>query len=148
MTQLTIHSWVLPGRSRFLQVSVFHDQTQDTLSRQLKRFWEVEEAGSPPIPTLEKVWAEVHFQTHIRDSTGRYVVRLPCWPSGGLTLGNSRPTALRLLLSSERRCSRHPDLQMKYADFMAEYIALGHGAGSEQGDTPLAHLLFAALCSF
>lgn len=43
-----------------------------------------------------------------------------------MTLGDSRPAALKLLLGSERRLSRNSELRKQYSDYMSEYLKLGH----------------------
>lgn len=82
--QLTTLGWVLigptsgdePAEAAAIQVSLFHAQTQDELSEQLQKFWELEEVGRYRIPTPDEAWAEAHFlDTHSRDHTDRYVVR-------------------------------------------------------------------------
>ncbi|XP_067208442.1 uncharacterized protein [Linepithema humile] len=127
----TVFGWVLTGSTTpgedSPSISVHHAQPIDELTAALQRFWEIEEVSSTALPKPEDAWVEQHFrETHSRDSTGRYVVRLPRKQTAEVSLGASRPAALSMLLNSERRLSKQPDLRKRYIDFMVEYLALGH----------------------
>ncbi|XP_039303514.1 uncharacterized protein LOC120357395 [Solenopsis invicta] len=108
-------------------VSVLLAQPVDELTTALKRLWELEEVAAQRVPTPDEDQAEEHFRrTHFRDASSRYVVRLPCRPDRLKRLGESRSAALSMLLSSERRLARKPELQKRYIDFMVEFLALDH----------------------
>ncbi|XP_011686393.1 PREDICTED: uncharacterized protein LOC105449094 [Wasmannia auropunctata] len=135
--QLTAFGWVLmgtllsgealPSPAGLLRVSVNVAQPAEELSTILRRFWEMEEFPEKPILTPDKEWTENHYkETHSRDATGRYVVRLPRVQSRVPQLGDSRAAALSMLLSSERRMTKQCDLRKRYTAFMVEYLALGH----------------------
>ncbi|XP_039311325.1 uncharacterized protein LOC120359084 [Solenopsis invicta] len=132
---LSAFGWILTGavdsgeKAAFAAhtVSVLLAQPVDELTTVLKRLWELEEVAAQRVPTPDEDQAEEHFQrTHFRDASGRYVVRLPCRPDRLKRLGESRSAALSMLLSSERRLARKPELQKRYIDFMVEYLALDH----------------------
>lgn len=63
--------------------------------------------------------------TTIRDSTGRYIVRLP-FANNFPILGKSRNIAIAQLLSMERKFRRDPELKQQYIENMREYFASGH----------------------
>ncbi|XP_029161171.1 uncharacterized protein LOC114935244 [Nylanderia fulva] len=108
-------------------VTVLLTQPTDELSATLKRQWELEEVAVQRLPTPDEDQAEEHFKnTHSRDASGRYVVRLPNRPDRLDQLGESRSAALSMLLGSERRLAKKPELQKRYTDFMVEYLALDH----------------------
>lgn len=69
---------------------------------------------------------EKHFDdTHYRDSSGRFVVRLPINADIG-TLGDSSYMAQRRFLNLERRLSRDKGLGIAYHKFMSEYLTMNH----------------------
>ena len=105
---------------------VYHTRTQDPISVQLQRFWELEDVQETSPLSLEEHWCEEHFKTsHQRNEIGRYVVRLPFRPDGPGLLGSSRPAALRVLLTNEKRQQKDSELRDKYSDFLDEYFKLG-----------------------
>ncbi|XP_071651729.1 uncharacterized protein [Temnothorax longispinosus] len=134
VAQLTAFGWALTGTlggeragTTSLHVKVFHAQGVDEVAQALQRFWELEEVSTvQPLTPAEKQ-AKKHFkETHQRDHTGQYIVRLPRTSSAGATLGISRPAALKMLLSSKRRLAKQSELRMKYTAFMDDYLVLGH----------------------
>lgn len=69
---------------------------------------------------------EHHFATtHSRDREDRYIVRLPL-KEPQPNLGDSRRTALQMLLRQERRLNRTPEIASQYHRFVREYVELGH----------------------
>ena len=128
----TPFGWALLGRvnpqSPFHtgRTSTMHLHVQD-LQMNLQRFWEVEELPTTSLATPEEQACEQLFQTsHLRDSRGRYQVRLPFRSHPTWTSGQSRQVALQMLFSGERRQSKNPTLRNHYAEFMADYLRLGH----------------------
>ena len=106
---------------------VLHTRIQDPLSVELQRFWELEEIPESSPVSPEEVWCEDNFvETHTRDETGRYIVRLPFRRNCTSTLGSSRPAAMSTLLANERRQQKDPRLRRSYVEFMEEYHRLGH----------------------
>ncbi|XP_034944034.1 uncharacterized protein [Chelonus insularis] len=86
--------------------------------------WTAQAHSSKLTPNEEH--CEAHFiKTHLRDATGRYVVRLPIVPSPP-TLGESKTLALKCLRSMLKRLSNDSKLNQLYTQFMNEYQALGH----------------------
>ncbi|KAK2578491.1 hypothetical protein KPH14_002052 [Odynerus spinipes] len=131
--QKTQLGWVVGGRinlprPRKISKATCHLVTNEQLSHQLQRFWEIEDnkEGTGPRSIDTRDFCEQHFQaTTTRDSDGRYVVSIP-FNERVKTLGESRTIAERRLHSIERKLARQPDMKKQYTEFMAEYEALGH----------------------
>lgn len=80
-----------------------HCQTDDSTDQLLRRFWEQEELRDKPPLSPEEEKCERHFRdTHFRDATGRYSVRLLIKLDPRSALKPCRTMALKLLLSCER----------------------------------------------
>nr|XP_034195313.1 uncharacterized protein LOC117611471 [Osmia lignaria] len=115
------------GPSSKAVVHSLHCQTDDSTNRLLRRFWELEELHEQPPLSPEDRECERHFrETHYRDETGRYSVHLPFKLDPSLALKPSRSTALKLLLSCERKLASNEAWRDKYSQFMDEYAALSH----------------------
>ncbi|XP_055711438.1 uncharacterized protein LOC129806693 [Phlebotomus papatasi] len=127
IAQLTIFGWIVGGKMSGEVKSFTSLHTQYDLNETLKRFWEVETImPKQPHLTEEEQLCETHFaETHTRDKSGRYVVKLPFKPSHE-DLGDSTTTAMARLQAMERRFTRKPVLQQGYKQFMDEYLALDH----------------------
>lgn len=133
IAQKTIFGWVLSGPiSSIEEFSVpaleHHCSIDQELQDLLTRFWSQEEVqsstNSSKNPKEEE--CERHFlSTHTRDSSGRYIVRLP-FKSSPSTLGESRLTALRCLLRLKGQLSSDAIFKQRYEDFIQEYQTLGH----------------------
>ncbi|XP_046480980.1 uncharacterized protein [Neodiprion pinetum] len=100
----------------------------EDLSQILQRYWIQEEipstAGAETNP--DDLICEQHFKdTHSRESTGRYIVRLPFKESTSL-LGESKPTALRCLRRVAKRLSTDASYRQLYTEFIKEHESLGH----------------------
>lgn len=96
---------------------------------ELQRFWLQEEvtSASPIHLTPAELECEEHFrETHSRDDTERYIVRLPAFRSTHQPLGNSRNSAIRSLERVRQRIHRDPSFDNLYFQFMREYEELGH----------------------
>ncbi|XP_068991476.1 uncharacterized protein [Neodiprion pinetum] len=88
----------------------------------------VEEVPSTHEESLsaEEAECEAHFiATHSRDSSGRYIVRLP-FKSNAPPLGHSKGIAQRSLARLLNRLSHQPELHRLYQDFLNEYESMGH----------------------
>ncbi|XP_076660066.1 uncharacterized protein LOC143363353 [Halictus rubicundus] len=145
IAQKTIFGWVISGpitsHSRDLSVargsspqprsgssiSMHHCIHQDTLSNELRRFWEIEEIPSTSPLTQEEEQCERHFQTHTsRAPDGQYIVRLPFRTGPPIEVGHSRSAAEKVLQSISRKLLLQPSLTEEYEEFLREYEALGH----------------------
>ncbi|XP_011882106.1 PREDICTED: uncharacterized protein LOC105569897, partial [Vollenhovia emeryi] len=131
--QKTRFGWILAGRLsnsldserniRSFHASISNDQFQE----QLSWFWQIEDVGESAGYNKEENHCENHFLENVsRTPQGRYVVKLPLREPFPRNLGISRDIALRRLKSIERRLSRNSLLRTQYAQFMAEYLKLGH----------------------
>lgn len=132
VAQQTIFGWILSGAvntDKITSNTQAHHCTPDhELQELISRFWELEELPASQTPKLtdEEEECERHFlSTHIRDTSGRYTVRLPlkCNPA---ILGDSRTGALYSLNRFFRRFTSNPTFHKSYSDFIKEYKSLGH----------------------
>ncbi|XP_055585286.1 uncharacterized protein LOC129738126 [Uranotaenia lowii] len=101
--------------------------TDETLSTQLQRFWEIEEY-QPPKTHLSntEVQCEKHFSQHTtHDEFGRFTVRFPFIERPD-QLGESREIAANRFAHLERKLEKNPILQTQYHQFIREYIDMGH----------------------
>ncbi|XP_063994477.1 uncharacterized protein LOC135172028 [Diachasmimorpha longicaudata] len=92
------------------------------------KFWTQEEIPDTVAPVKSKADAECeqHFlETHRRDATGRYTVRLPC-KSSSAVLGDTASTAWIRLQKLNRRLAADPEAHTLYRKFIEEYEALDH----------------------
>jgi len=111
--------WVISGPTTS-QTSIYHSITvmHCSLDQELHRFWEIEESPSSSILSPDEGRCEEHFlATHSRDSSGRYIVRLPFKEGPPINIGDSRSTALRMLTSLNRRLDRYPELKQNILNF-------------------------------
>ena len=101
------------------------EKTDDqTIDDKFQKFWELESIPHQTYLTSEEQQAEEHFvQTHRRDTTGRFIVRLPT-KSPFNQLGESRPQALKRFHYLERKLNNNNDLKVEYTKFMTEYLQL------------------------
>ncbi|XP_055522482.1 uncharacterized protein LOC129716673 [Wyeomyia smithii] len=116
--------------------------TNDVLSQQISRFWELEEYINPkPHMSDQELLCEDHFLKYTtRDSLGRFIVRLP-FLKNPATLGNSREIAIRRLLHLEQKLDKNILLKQQYHEFMREYIQLGHMLVATNASSKLAIFL-------
>ncbi|XP_043461792.1 uncharacterized protein LOC122506254 [Leptopilina heterotoma] len=129
---LTTFGWIIFGNSSSQQTisqtcaSTFQIEETDSLNLQLRRFWEIEELPKQTFLTNEEMKCEEIFEnTHYRDQSGRYVVRLPLQKSAD-HLGQSREQVVSMFLRSEKQQSKNLITKSKYNSFMQEYIDLNH----------------------
>ncbi|XP_071576903.1 uncharacterized protein [Temnothorax nylanderi] len=137
VAQLSIFGWLVLGPVR--STIPTHTRTahhtkvlqQDTnLEELLTKFWIQEEPPTATTASLttDEQECETHFRTtHSRDSTGRYIVRIPFKLSTSI-LGNSYEAARRSLQGTLKRFKRDSELQKLYTQFMQEYEQLDHMA--------------------
>lgn len=121
--------WVVAGEISDEVPDVEHVQiinclAIDSLNETIKQFWELEEVETSSIHTGEDEECEELFRTtYRRDSTGRYIVKLPMRENIA-QLSDNRALALRRFFLLERRLLN--ELYQQYSDFIQEYISLGH----------------------
>ncbi|XP_076398078.1 uncharacterized protein LOC143266413 [Megachile rotundata] len=131
--KLTPFGWVLLGPTSRRQAGIgsvartYHCHCDDTTEQLLQRFWEVEELPNRSPLSPEEENCERHFKdTHSRDESGRYCVRLPFKQDPSSALTSTRAMALKFLLSCERRLASNSQLAEGYRAFMGEYLDLDH----------------------
>lgn len=116
-----------------------HVSSDSDLHEDLQRFWRQEE---PPIASRkshEENICDQHFaDTHERDSSGRYIVRLPLKESK-TALGNSMPAAKARLNAMEQKFDRDDRFSNLYHNFMSEYLDLNHMSPRENIDFTQPH---------
>jgi len=106
---------------------VHHCTSLYSLSEEIQRFWETEEIPSSLSLTPQDQQCEDHFcSTRSRDSSGRYIVRLPFKTTPPVEIGQSFCSADRQVRSLFNRLNSQPSLKEDYQQFMRDYIELGH----------------------
>ncbi|XP_063975158.1 uncharacterized protein LOC135161485 [Diachasmimorpha longicaudata] len=130
--QLTQLGWIVfgptGGTELTLQANTHLAITNDDLNNLLTKFWVQEEIpeSSPASLSDEEAQCEAHFRlTHTRDSSGRYIVRLPL-KAPTSSLGDTRSSALACLHRLHRKFSKNESYRQLYTDFLKEYEDLGH----------------------
>lgn len=122
--------WIVSGRvkvhqrgpnRRVCQLSLADEQ----LNRTLVKFWELETCHEASPYTPEEQAIESYYKrTFSRDESGRYTVRLP-FNENKSRLGDSMEIA-RTRFNRLLRSFVNDDKRIRYTEFMAEYLALGH----------------------
>ncbi|XP_015189924.1 PREDICTED: uncharacterized protein LOC107073743, partial [Polistes dominula] len=96
------------------------------LQEQLEKFWRIEQTPERKIRSQEEEYCEAHYANNTRrDSSGRYIVRLPLRENAN-QLGDSYVNALKRFHVLERSLARKPGVREEYAKFLSEYEDLGH----------------------
>ncbi|CAB0038991.1 unnamed protein product [Trichogramma brassicae] len=131
VAQETVFGWILTGSALSSAaddghtVRAFHTSVGPSISSIVSKLWELDDVPSKPhLSEDEKRCEELFVQGHYRDSTGRFVVRLPF--ARRADFSKSRFAAQSCLLRMERRFEKDPRLRDVYSAFMNEYIELGH----------------------
>lgn len=131
VAQNTRFGWILMGQSlvdnsKKICCNMATMNDHHNLEEILKRFWEMESVDQQARElTNEEKTCEDHFEnTYTRDSTGRFIVRLPLIK--GVPLGDSKRIALKRFYSTEKRIDKNSELKAKYISFMKEYAEMEH----------------------
>lgn len=130
--QKTRLGWILAGSftgNPSTRVNSFHlSITNEELSNQLSRFWRIEEIAHPGNTlTIEETECENHFVQNVtRNPQGGVIVKLPVKDDKIKLIGDTRSIALRRFYKLEKRLVCQPALKNDYAQFMHEYLSLGH----------------------
>ena len=86
---------------------------------------------------------QIFEQTTQRDSTGRFIVKLPFISDEETEkLGDSREIAYASWLRVEKRLDKDPEVRLQYDDFMYEYIRLGHMSEIPKSDTEASQYVY------
>lgn len=129
IAQNTLIGWILfGGSSSSTSTTNLSLHSIVDIDARLRLFWESEELlPIVKFKSPEDIASENHFQeTHSRDATGRFVVRLPFKSDGPISLGSTRENAIQRLLQIEKKFSKDPQLAVDYKAFMTQYEELGH----------------------
>lgn len=115
------------SRTSAVHISVHHVIKASTLEEEVRRFWEIEEIPQSSILTPHDEQCEKHFrEAHFRDTSGRYIVRLPFKLGPPIDIGQSKFRAERLLTTLTRKFSSVSEYEKEYSEFLSEYENLGH----------------------
>ncbi|XP_055714360.1 uncharacterized protein LOC129808602 [Phlebotomus papatasi] len=123
----TVFGYVMVGEDRSPDSNVRHVCFNESLALEymLQKFWEVEDLPNEAPLTDEHKAAEHHFTTtHKRTPEGRFIVQLP-FKQDPQVLGESRPQAIRQLLSLERQFDKKPEMKKLYVEVMQDYLKRG-----------------------
>ncbi|KRX45973.1 hypothetical protein T05_9189 [Trichinella murrelli] len=125
----TIFGWIVCGPTTRQAVdreeTTLLAQTEDRLSRLLRRFWEVEALGI--LPATEDAKSEpalTRFEESVSFDGQRYSVGL-LWKPGASPLPNNLEMAKRRLRSLRHRLARDPDKEREYADVIQSNLDQG-----------------------
>ncbi len=121
----TIFGWSVAGPLHgcnpvMLQTTAKPDDLYQALSQQ----WELEAIPAPPNDDATDPAVQHFDDTHTRDASGRYVVRLPRKKTPP-TLGKSRRRAMRRYVSNEKSLLDKGTYE-QFRDVLTEYITMGH----------------------
>ncbi|XP_063992903.1 uncharacterized protein LOC135170776 [Diachasmimorpha longicaudata] len=116
------------GTESLLQANTHLATTNDELNNFLTKFWVQEEVpeASPASLSEEEAQCEAHFSlTHTRDSSGRYIVRLPL-KSSASWLRDTRSSALACPHRLHQKFSKNESYRQLYREILLKYEDLGH----------------------
>ncbi|KAI5753224.1 hypothetical protein M8J77_024779 [Diaphorina citri] len=127
----SILGWLLVGKcpTSSDQTQPHHSffVTEDPIVSQLQKFWEIEELPCLRPQDPEEVLCENHFiETHERDESGKYVLRLPFKNLTPPDLGTNKDIALRRLSSLDKKLSLNVEYKQLYDENLESYLAPGH----------------------
>ncbi|XP_011861541.1 PREDICTED: uncharacterized protein LOC105558453 [Vollenhovia emeryi] len=148
IAQFTKLGWIISGPTGSSNTSItangYHVSVDQELYNLLHRFWELDSVpSSAPRLSPEEQQCESHFAaTHSRDTTGRYIVRLP-FKHSTEKLGESKAKAHRMMTHLLTKLERNPGLAHSYKQFMTEYDQLHHmqRVANSQPEPPHAYYL-------
>ncbi|XP_048004352.1 uncharacterized protein LOC125240503 [Leguminivora glycinivorella] len=136
IAQRTSLGWIVSGPTHLgeseirTSVSVNHIHLDE--NELLKKFWELEADHNTTDPKRhynedEKKCEEFFNATTERDSTGRYIVKLPFRDQDpSCKRGNFVPIATRRLNQLEKRFAKDAEMKKRYSDVINEYLELEH----------------------
>ncbi|XP_071052130.1 uncharacterized protein [Onthophagus taurus] len=132
IAQQTAFGWILSGVLSNQSQSNFNPYGfQCSIDREfadlMQKFWMIEEeSSSKPCLSTDEIDCEKHcVNSHSRESSGRFIVRLP-FRKSPRELGNSYMIAVKTFSRSELRFARDESFKTAYSKFMREYLDLNH----------------------
>ncbi|XP_058808617.1 uncharacterized protein LOC131674114 [Phymastichus coffea] len=103
------------------------DLSHEELLALVQRFWALEEVPvARRISKADQECEAIYARGVRRETSGRYVIRLPLKPEYAASLGDSLLHARSTLFSMQRRMLADQTLRESYQEFMEEYIRLDH----------------------
>lgn len=134
VAQNTRLGWILSGKVQAKNSTsnddhIINMHLQVSEDEILRKFWEIESEPCNQKPHLtdeEKACEEIFLTTTKRDSSGRYIVKLPLREESTCKDGNTQVIAAKRFNMLERKLLRNPELKIKYDQVILEYIQLGH----------------------
>lgn len=101
-------------------------ETLESLDKNMRRFWEIEEPSKKNLLTTEEKLAErIYEATTERRTDGKYVVSLP-FKNETKTFSNMRKIAMSRYFQLENKLSRNDKLYTEYSDCLNDYISKNH----------------------
>lgn len=132
IAQQTHFGWILSGKisnEPASNISVTSLHATSNLTTLMEKFLTIESVDDAVPMTTEEQWCEQFFMdTHRRDETGRFNVRLPfrwLFEKETVQLGRSRDIAVKSLLYLERRFAKDRNLKREYTAAINEYLTTG-----------------------
>ncbi|XP_046142528.1 uncharacterized protein LOC123988000 [Osmia bicornis bicornis] len=125
--QKTQLGWVVVGGAKGTLETKKVTCNLSELTEQIAKFWVIEDNISAKESKLaeESLCEAFYAQTTTRESSGRYIVRLP-FRDRDQGFGDSRSSALRRFHALEKKLRSNPILDSDYKRVMNEYINLNH----------------------
>lgn len=137
--QNSVFGWIVMGKVANVKINAAFCGVvingESGLENCLQKFWSMEEVAKnePAYTKTEKALERYFIETMERDSSGRFVVRLPFYTNLE-KIGQTKLMAQRRFFAVERRLAMIPEIQNQYAEFMEEYIRLGHMERIDEAD--------------
>ncbi|XP_055522612.1 uncharacterized protein LOC129716801 [Wyeomyia smithii] len=101
--------------------------TKNTLESAMEKFWELEALEFDRFLSPEEAYCDAFYKKTVkRNSSGRYVVRLPRTKNPKVILGDSKGIVEKRLFSLECRLNRDETIKAACQEFLDEYMQLGH----------------------
>ncbi|XP_058810352.1 uncharacterized protein LOC131675399 [Phymastichus coffea] len=141
VAQNTSFSWTVMGSAHSKQASdvrqsiqthavsarATSDLSHEELLTLIQRFWALEEVPvARRISTADQECEAIYARGNRRETSGRYVVRLPLKREHAALLADSLLHARSALFSMQRRMLADQTLRESYQEFMEEYVRLDH----------------------
>lgn len=127
--QHTEFGWIISGQittreSKQMQVRSLVSRIEE--DNQLRKFWEIEEISDvQQMRPADRICEKFYKETTVRNENGSYTVKLPLKEKTP-QLGESKSRAVARFLQLESKFKANPNLYNQYAEFMKEYLDLGH----------------------
>ncbi|XP_077292805.1 uncharacterized protein LOC143915858 [Arctopsyche grandis] len=136
----TAYGWILGGSIAAPASSNNARSCNLSLMRSIRAFWELEEPNTSKVGLDEGHPAEQSFiHGTTRDSSGRFMVRLPFKADSHL-LGDSRTAAEKRFRALKGRFARNEQFRNRYEAFLQEFIDLGHMSECNSESVPNFYL--------